>query len=339
MMQVLQYLLVICISLVPLSVNAKLPKVLENLNATVLIVAENKKRDPLDFLVEPTKDSEKKKAPTGMGTGVIISKSEGIIITNHHVIDRSSKIIVYVYSKDDTTKYNAKIIGVDEITDIAVLKITDFPLPDNITEVTWSNGPEIGHDVYTIGHPQGMAWTVAKGIVGHTERYPASPWQTMIQHDSLIMPGNSGGGLFDESGHLVGINTLLLESRDKTNTQAWSLSVSIDDVRWSFSRIMKWGSPRRPAMNVALEYNEDTKELSVIPNKGSNAIKSCMKEESILLKVNNKDASTYPKLFEILKNKLDGDQVTMETKLDNKVYTCTFNLENWTVLSEKSKTD
>jgi len=338
MMRVLQYLLVVCISFLPLGANAKLPKIYENLNATVLIVAEKNKQDPFDTIIKPGSDDKKRETPVGLGTGVVIS-SDGIIITNHHVIENAGNIVLYVYSKTDTKKYQTKVIGIDRITDIAVLKITTFPLPESIAQITWSDEVDIGDDIYTIGHPQGMVWTVSKGVIGHLERNITSPWQTFIQHDSLIMPGNSGGGMFDEQGHLAGINTILIPSADQTNTQAWSLSVNIEDVKWSFERIMKWGKPRRPALNVTIDYNEDTKELSVTPNKGSNAIKSCMKEESILLKVNNKDASTYPKLFEILKNKLDGDQVTMETKLDNKVYTCTFNLENWTVLSEKSKTD
>ena len=342
MMQVLQYLLVVCISFFPLGANAKLPKVLENLNATVLVVAENKIKNPFDTIIQEDQKDKDRQTPIGLGTGVVIS-GNGIIITNHHVIEGAENIFVHVYSKTDTKKYPVKVIGVDAITDIAVLQITTLPLPKSISSVTWAEEitiAEIGDDIYTIGHPQGMGWTVSKGVIGHTERNVTSPWQTFIQHDSLIMPGNSGGGMFDEQGHLAGINTILIPSRDQTNTQAWSLSVTIEDVKWSFERIMKYGKPRRPALNVTVDYDDKLKQLSITPNSGSNAEKSGITGKNILLKVNNAEVTSYPELFKILKTKKDGDSITVETFANEKVSTYTFELENWNILGElEVKTD
>lgn len=339
MMQVLQYLLVVCISLVPLNVQAKLPKVVENLNATVLIVAEKNKTNPLDVIIDdPIGEDGPRTTPMGLGTGVVIS-GDGIIITNHHVIDEADLIFVYVYAEDDSKKYTAKVLGVDPITDIAVLKFADKELPKSIASITWSDGPIVGDDIYSIGHPQGMAWTVSKGIIGNAKRFVTSPWQTMIQHDSLIMPGNSGGGLFDEEGHLVGINTIIVPSQDQTNTQAWSMGVTIADVKWSFERIMKYGKPRRPALNVTVDYNKEDNILFITPNSGSNAEKSGLKGKHQLLNVNGNKVSNYPDLFKLLKEKIDGDSITIETKVKDKIETYTFKLENWNVLDSKVKTD
>src|SRR6056300_1080484 len=106
MMQVLQYLLVVCISLVPLTVQAKLPKIQDNLNATVLIVAEKNETNPLSIITENKEEDNDRQTPFGLGTGVVVSP-DGIIITNHHVIEGDTKIFVYVYETEDTIKYSA----------------------------------------------------------------------------------------------------------------------------------------------------------------------------------------------------------------------------------------
>lgn len=329
MMQVLQYLLVVCISLVPLTVQAKLPKVIDNLNATVLIVAEKNKNNALDQIINDA--DANRNTPIGLGTGVVIGGD--LIITNHHVIDGADVVNVYVYDENDTTKYKAKILGVDPITDIAVLKFKD-KLPKTITSVTWSDGPKVGDDIYSIGHPQGMSWTVSKGIIGNPKRWPSTPWQTMIQHDSLIMPGNSGGGIFDEEGHLVGINTIIVQSQDKTNTQAWSLAVTLEDVKWSFERILKWGKPRRPALNVTVDFDEINNTLFITPNAGSNAELSGMIGKHQILKINGNVITNYEQLFQFLRGEIDGNKVTVKTKFNNKVNDYTFKLEEWGVLKE-----
>jgi len=99
---------------------------------------------------------------------------------------------------------------------------------------------------------------------------------------------------------------------------------------------MKWGKPRRPALNVTIDYNDDLKQLSVTPNKGSNAQKSGIPDNSVLLKVNNNPVSNYSDLFNILKSQKDGDNITVETLTNKKVSTHTFELENWEVLEVKT---
>jgi S1-C subfamily serine protease len=332
MMRVLQYLLVVCvISTVTISSTAyaRLAKITENLNATVLVIG---KKDG-DVV---TKD----KIAVGMGSGVVIS-DEGHFVTNYHVIEDATSVVVLVYDEDDKNEYATEIIGIDAVMDIAVLKIVSEKMP-KFNRVTWGDNPLPGDDVYTIGHPQGMVWTVAKGVVGHEKRYATSPWQRLIQSDSLIMPGNSGGPMFDEKGNLIGINTLLVPSKDDMNTQAWSMSVHVEDVMWAVQRIFAYGDVRRPAMNITVEYDNG---LFITPNENSELSKSGLRKKVKLLRADNLNILTYEHLYSVLKNHKDGDRLVIAVEEDGQEKEYSFNLESWSVLDKldadkkKSETD
>jgi serine protease Do len=318
-MRALQYLLVICVSaLISTGAIAKLAKIQENLRSTVLVVGED---------VDPNSNEG---TPKGMGSGVIITGS-GHIITNNHVIAQSEAYKVYLFDLDQPLEYKAELVGTDPIMDIAVLKIVGDNIPE-LTSVTWGTAPEFGEDIYMIGHPQGMIWTVSKGIVSNNDRYIESPWQRLIQSDSLIMPGNSGGPMFNESGDLVGINTSLIMSRDNTNTQAWSMSVHVENVRWSVDRLIQYGEPRRPALNVSVEEDEQSKRLIITPNEGSALQNAGLTGKAKLLKVDNTTIKKYDDLYDVLKNRMDGDLVNIIVEQDGQVKGYRFNLENWNVL-------
>lgn len=318
-MRVLHYLLIVCFStLISNIAVAKLPKIQQNLQATVLVIGENINPDQIES------------TPNGMGSGVIISK-DGHIVTNNHVIEHSEGYKVYLFDLDETQEYSAKLIGTDPIMDIAVLQIigNDFP---ELTPATWGEAPEFGEDIYMIGHPQGMIWTVSKGIVSNNDRYIESPWQRLIQSDSLIMPGNSGGPMFNEKGDLIGINTLLIMSRDNTNTQAWSMSVHVDNVRWSVDRLLEYGEPRRPALNVSVETNDEEKRLIITPNEGSALQRAGLVGPAKLLKVNSVSIHKFDDLYNVLRDRLDGDLVNVIVEQEGQVKGYEFNLENWSVL-------
>ena len=174
MMQALRFLLVVsilCIGSIPSAV-AKLPKILDNLNSTVLVIGKSSEQE-----------IKKSKTAVGMGTGVVFT-GDGLFVTNWHVIENADAVQVYVYDEDDTTKYDTKIIGVDKIMDIAVLQIIGKK-PPVLGIADWGESPQVGEDIYMIGHPQGMVWTVSKGIISHTRRYVETPWQRMLQSDAL----------------------------------------------------------------------------------------------------------------------------------------------------------
>lgn len=140
-----------------------------------------------------------------LGSGVIVSK-DGYLLTNHHVIRGAEEIVVLLY---DGRESLAKVVGVDEETDLAVLKI-DLPElePINIGE---PNQARVGDLVLAIGNPFGFGQTVTQGIISATGRYglQLTTYEDFIQTDAAINPGNSGGALIDVQGRLLGINTAI----------------------------------------------------------------------------------------------------------------------------------
>ena len=147
-----------------------------------------------------------------LGSGVIVD-SKGYIVTNRHVVNKANQIRVKL--KDDPAGYEgheAKVIGVDEESDLAVIKIdVNRPLPT--AKLGNSDGAEIGDWVLAIGSPFGLENTVTAGIVsakGRSSIVPNRQFQSFIQTDAAINPGNSGGPLVDMAGEVVGINTAIL---------------------------------------------------------------------------------------------------------------------------------
>ena len=141
----------------------------------------------------------------GLGSGVIVSP-EGYLITNHHVIDGADDIEVLLA---DGRQAQAKVVGTDPDSDVAVLKI-DLP---KLPTITFGNaqGPQVGDAVLAIGNPFGVGQTVTSGIVSALGRNQLgiNTFENFIQTDAAINPGNSGGVLVDADGHLVGINTAI----------------------------------------------------------------------------------------------------------------------------------
>jgi serine protease DegQ len=140
------------------------------------------------------------------GSGVLVSK-EGLILTNHHVIEGADKIEIAL---GDGRKTIAKLIGSDPETDIALLKIDLPDLPEPIVLGNLSN-VNVGDVVLAIGNPFGVGQTVTAGIVSALGRdhLGINTFENFIQTDAAINPGNSGGGLVDTKGQLIGINTAI----------------------------------------------------------------------------------------------------------------------------------
>ncbi len=146
-------------------------------------------------------------AERSLGSGVILDKS-GYILTNNHVVDQASKIQVQL--NGDTTKYTARVIGTDEDTDLAVIKIdAGKELP--FAKLGNSDGVQVGDWVLAIGSPFGLNATVTAGIISAKDRGGMGrQFQRFLQTDAAINPGNSGGPLVDMAGQVIGINTAIL---------------------------------------------------------------------------------------------------------------------------------
>jgi len=141
-----------------------------------------------------------------LGSGVIVS-SDGTILTNNHVIDGATDIKVFL---NDKREFQAKLIGTDPKTDIAVLKIDASNLPT--LSLGDSNQLQVGDLIFAIGDPFGVGETATMGIVSATGRggFGIESYENFIQTDAAINPGNSGGAMIDIHGNLVGINTAIL---------------------------------------------------------------------------------------------------------------------------------
>lgn len=171
----------------------------------------------------------------GAGSGVII-KNDGYIITNNHVIEGATKITVTLSNKKE---YNATLIGSDAKNDIAVIKIKAEKLP----AVTYGNSKdlEVGDMSVVIGNPLGkLGGTVTAGIISCLDREVTIDNSTMklLQTDASVNPGNSGGGMFDQYGHLVGI---IVAKSSGSDVEGLGFAIPINTAAESASKIMKKG--------------------------------------------------------------------------------------------------
>jgi serine protease Do len=152
-----------------------------------------------------------------LGSGVVVD-SKGYIVTNRHVVDKADRIRVRFQDDPPGIQHDAKVIGVDQETDLAVIKVeVDHPVP--AAKMGNSDAMQVGDWVLAIGSPFGQVGTVTAGIVSAKGRdiVPNRQFQTFIQTDAAINPGNSGGPLVNMSGEVIGINTAILS---ETNAYA-----------------------------------------------------------------------------------------------------------------------
>ena len=149
-------------------------------------------------------EAPKERKERGLGSGVIVD-SNGLIITNNHVVNKADDIKVFL---SDKREFKAKLVGTDAKTDVAVLKIEATGLPT----VAWADSErlEVGEFVLAVGNPFGLTQTVTLGIVSALGRSAGiAEYEDFIQTDAAINPGNSGGALVNVRGELVGINTAI----------------------------------------------------------------------------------------------------------------------------------
>src|SRR5579872_7485049 len=153
-----------------------------------------------------------------LGSGVIVD-AKGYILTNRHVVEKADRIRVKIEGEPPTVLHDAKVIGTDQETDLAVIKIdvSDKPLP--VAKLGNSDSMQVGDWVLAVGSPFGLQETVTAGIVSAKGRniVPGRQFQSFIQTDAAINPRNSGGPLVNMSGEVIGINTAIL-----TDTNAYA---------------------------------------------------------------------------------------------------------------------
>jgi len=273
------------------------------------------------------------------GSGVIFS-SDGYIVTNNHVIENAEKIQV-LYNKKS---YEAELIGIDQSTDLAVLKIKESNLP----AITIGNSRtlQVGEWVVAVGNPFSLSSTVTVGIVSAKGRKinivdDRFPLESFIQTDAAINPGNSGGALVNKNGELVGINTAIL-SRTGSYTR-YAFAVPVDIVKKSVDDLIKYGTPQKAIIGgnvVEYDYlnakkyglNTDVKEFRGVLlgkiERGGAADMAGLQEGDIIAKINNVEIDSESAFEEELSYRYPGEKISLTYLRNNKTNTASLTLLN-----------
>jgi Do/DeqQ family serine protease len=275
---------------------------------------------------------------TSLGSGVIIDGSKGPIITNHDVVARATEIKVIA---SDKKEYQAKILGSDPRSDLAVLKIeTKSRLPE--LQMGNSNDLMIGETVIAIGNPFGLSHTVTTGVVSALERSVRADervYRHFIQTDASINPGNSGGPLLNIDGELIGINTAIYQK-----AQGIGFAIPINKAKRIVRELLRAGEVRFPWVGV--EIQEITRELETffsLPKGGRGVLVSDVMEESpalraglkrgdVLLKIEDTDLESPEDYRQILSEFTPSDPLRVSISRKGKrkdlmVHPATFPLE------------
>jgi serine protease Do/serine protease DegQ len=200
------------------------------------------------FFGAPNEPTVRHRKFQSAGSGVIVDARKGYIVTNRHVIENASEITVTLL---DNRRATATVVGSDEGTDIAVLRVqephlTEMPLGD-------SSHLEVGDWVVAIGNPFGLQHTVTVGIVSALGRTGINPhgYEDFIQTDASINPGNSGGALVDVEGELVGINSAILSSENGGNIGI-GFAIPVNMVKAVMQQLITYGAVKRGALGIKL---------------------------------------------------------------------------------------
>src|SRR6266446_105765 len=239
-------------------------------------------------------------AERSLGSGVIVDK-RGYILTNNHVVEQATKIQVQL--NGDTTRYTAKVVGVDEDTDLAVIKIdANKELP--IAKLGNSDGVQVGDWVLAIGSPFGLQATVTAGIISAKDRGGIGnrQFQRFLQTDAAINPGNSGGPLVDLAGQVIGINTAIITGG--RGYEGVGFALPSNTAIFVYDQIIKQGRVTRGSIGVSFQEELSTNAITLkslgapygvvieAVEPGSPAEKAGLKGGDVITSVNGRAVKT-----------------------------------------------
>ncbi len=261
-----------------------------------------------------------------LGSGVIVSK-DGYIITNNHVIDGADKILVTL-PNNSKKEYEAKIIGKDPRSDLAVIKIDQKNLP--YAKIGNSNEILVGDIVFAIGNPFGVGESVTQGIVSALNKtgMGINDYENFIQTDASINPGNSGGALVDSRGALIGINTAII-SRTGGN-HGIGFAIPSDMVKQIAKTLIEKGSIERGFLGVGIQdvtdnlsslYNGKNGAVLVSVDKDSAASKAGLKVWDLIIAINDNPINSASELKNIIGSFSPNDVINIKYIRDKKEYT------------------
>ncbi len=262
----------------------------------------------------------------GLGSGVIISK-DGYIVTNNHVIENADKITVHI--NGGTTPYEAKVIGKDPKSDLAVIKVD---LKESLSPILmgYSHSLEIGDVVFAIGNPFGVGQSVTQGIISaqHKDSVGINEYENFIQTDASINPGNSGGALVDSRGALIGINSVIMTRSGGNN--GIGFAIEVDMVRNIAKQLIENGEIQRGYLGVSIGnltkelrklYKSSKGAMVIQVNPNSPAEKSGLQRGDLITKIDRKEIDSASALKNTIGQYRPGTTVTLTYERDRELQT------------------
>lgn len=271
----------------------------------------------------------------GLGSGVVVDAG-GTILTNYHVVEGADKITV---AMSDNKTYEAKVVGTDQPSDLAVIKIEAANLP--FLNLGNSDNVRVGDIVLAIGNPLGIGQTVTAGIIsakGRRTGLSDGSFEDFLQTDAPINKGNSGGALVNLSGELIGINSQILSGSSSGGNIGIAFSIPSNMAKSVMEQLLKDGRVHRGMLGINIQnITDDIAKASELTEKtgiivsnvkqGSAADKAGIKRNDIIVAINgekiqdsnvlrNKVAGTLPGTEINLTVVRDGKEVELTAKLD-----------------------
>ena len=290
------------------------------------------------------KDSEP--VQSGLGSGVILSE-DGYIVTNNHVIDGADKLEVLL---NDNSTYEAKIIGTDEATDLALIKIDAHGL--SAIQFGDSEAVKVGEWVLAVGNPFGFNSTVTAGIVSAKARSlnkgGSMGIESFIQTDAVLNPGNSGGALVNLNGELIGINSAIYSNTGSYTGYSFAIPTTI--VKKVMVDLKQYGTVQRAMLGcsvmdldskIAKEKNITATKTGIIVvsvNDRSTAKSLGLEPDDVITAINGVEVTNRAQLVEQINKFRPGDEITVTFYRNNKKETkkaTLLNTEGTTAITKK----
>ena len=265
------------------------------------------------------------------GSGIIISE-DGYILTNNHIVNtttnssyysvsEASKITVRLYNSEEDI--DATIVGTDEQTDLAVIKIDKTNLTP--AELGDSTSVQVGEFAMAIGNPLGLQSSVTCGIISAINREitdSSNKTYTVIQTDAAINSGNSGGALVNGEGKVIGINTLKLSG---SGIEGMGFAIPINNTKDIYNQLIQYSKVKRPYIGISgIDVDEKTSKTYKLPvgiyvksvENFSPAQKSDIKSGDVIIEADGKKISTIAELNEIKNTHQIGDTIKLKISRD-----------------------
>ena len=294
-------------------------------SATINIQSNPLLNDPFfrHFFEQPSRPRQRK--TQSLGSGVIVDADKGYIITNNHVIDKADIIKVTLSSGES---YEAKLIGTDPDSDVAIIQIQ----AKNLIAVPLANSEQlqVGDFAVAIGNPFGLGQTVTSGIISAIERsgLGIEGYENFIQTDASINPGNSGGALVNLRGELIGINTAIYSKSG--GSQGIGFAIPTNMASDIMQQLIKYGEVKRGRLGaqaqdltpkLAEAFNIPFRRGAVVSyvEKDSPADRAGLKSGDIVTEINGKVVRNADSLRNSMGLLRIGQSVNMKILRDNKV--------------------